>query len=366
MSPSFRSGSLPCWEHPIRSRSRIGDIDSLNGTYCAEVTASLKGGDAVPGYPGMIIQDVDVISTGICKRFSIQSEGSLDNTLAEKLIARSESRSIGASFETFQERRISWHTARKAVTGVASTDVLSTSTAHGLADGQRICFLSLTGGAGLVAQSLTTIATVYFMRDVTSTTFKVSLTSGGSAVDFTTDISAGYFMVAEYFPGTPHADWPSMYLTEARPSDNLTPWRTVDCTYIGKMWDKPFHRVITVNGQQVNSSEKVQLTGVTDGDSSFRYRAVDLPEIVITDTYVDTGDLPTAYIPSSHSETGGTPPDPPTLRSLSITGTDDQLTYQWPNGWSLVGTNHVETISSGIPLTIYAKVYKYKWPTLLR
>lgn len=365
MSPSFRAGTLPCWEHPIRIRRRLGDIDSLSGTYVTETSTTLNPGDAVPGYPGMVIQDIDEINSGICKRFSIQAEGSLDNALAEKLISRSESRSIGANFEGFQERRISWHTARKACTGTASTDTLSTSVPHGLADGQRICFLALAGGDGLTPQSLTSIATVYFMRDVTSTTFKVALTSGGSAVDITTDISAGYFMVAECFPGTPHADWPNMYLVEARPSDNMTPWRTVDCAYAGKMWDKPYHRVITVNSQQVNSSEKVQLD-ITDGDTNLRYRAVDLPEIVITDTYVDATALPTSTIPSSHSETGGTPPNAPSLRSLGITGTDDELVYQWPNGWSRVATQHVETLSSGIPLTIYAIVYKYKWPTLLR
>lgn len=364
MTPLFKTGKLPLWQYPIRTKRRLGEIDSLSGTYFTERSTTLNPGDAVPGYPGMIIQDLDPIDSGGSIAWSLQAEGSLDNTLAEKLISRSESRSIGASFETFQERRISWQTARKACTGVASTDIISTATAHGLADGQRICFLSLTGGAGLTAQSQTAIATVYWMRDVTSTTFKVSATSGGAAVDFTTDISAGYFMVAEYFPGTPHADWPNMYLVEARPSDNITPWRTVDCSYVGKMWDKPYHRVITVQGQQVNSSEKVPLD-ITDGDTNLRYRAVDLPEIVITDTYVGVEDLPTDSIPSSHSE-GGTPPDPPSLRSLSITGTDDQLVYQWPNGWSRVATQHVESLSSGIPLTIYANVYKYKWPTLLR
>jgi hypothetical protein len=366
MIPYFKAGTLPVWRHPILLRKRLSAIDSLSGTYYTDRTTVLNPGDAVPGYPGMIIMDLDPIDTGVSIAYGIQAEGSLDNTLPTKTLQRSESRSIGASFESFQERKVSWLTARQAITGVASTDVISTASAHGLSDGARICLLSLTGGSGLTSQSLTQLAPVYWVRDATSTTFKVSATSGGSAVDFTTDITAGYFMVAEFCPGTPHPNWPNMYLTECRLSDSLTPWREADCVYAGKMWDKPYHRVITVNGQQINSSEKVALSGLVDGDSSLRYRAVDLPEIVITDTYVDTDALPTAYIPSSHSETGGTPPNPPSLRSLSITGTDDELVYQWPNGWSLTATQNVETLNSGIPLTIYAKVYRYKWPTLPR
>ncbi len=360
----FNAGQLPIWKHPIQYRRRLADIDSLSGTYYTPRSTTLNAGDAVPGFPGMIIQDLGSVDSGQSMEWSIQAEGSLDNTLAEKLLSRSESRAIGASFETFQERRLTWQSARKACTGVASTDVISTAEPHGLANDQRICFLSLTGGTGLTAQSLTTLATVYWLRDVTSTSFKVAESSGGAAVDFTTDISAGYFMCAEYFPGTPHKDWPNMYLTECRPSDNNTPWRIADCSYVGKMWDKPYQRVITVNCQQVNTTEKVTLA-ITDGDSYLRYRAVDLPEVVVTDTYVSVTGLPTASVPLSQSE-GGIPPNPPEIRDLFITGTDDELVYQWPNGFSLVAVQHVETINSGIPVTIFSLVYKYKWPQLLR
>lgn len=366
MMPYFQAGAgnLPLWKHPIQPRKRLAAIDSLSGTYFTDRSTVLNPGDAVPGYPGMIIMDLDSIDTGVSIAYSIQAEGSLDNTLPTKLLSRSEGRSIGANFESIQEQKTSWHTARKAITGVASTDIITaTEGPHGFSDGQRFCFLSLTGGAGLTAQSLSTIAPVYFARDTTSTTLKASATSGGSAVDFTTDISAGYLMAAEFFPGTPHSTWPTMYLSEVRASDNGTPWRIADCTYIGKMWHKPYHRVITVNGQQISSAEKVTLDGITDGDTDLRYRSVELPEVIVTDVYVDTATLPTHLIPASHSGYG-TPPNAPTIQSLTLSSDADSTVKQWPNEWSLVGTAHIETISSGISLTIYSKTYRYKWPYL--
>jgi hypothetical protein len=129
------------------------------------------------------------------------------------------------------------------------------------------------------------------------------------------------------------------------------------------MWDKPYHRTITVNGQQVSSTDKVTLTGVGDGDSELRYRAVELPEVVVTDVYIDTEALPTVNIPSSHSE-GGTPPNPPSIRSLSLSSDAEKSVKQWPNEWSLVGTAHIETISSGISLSIYSKTYRFKFTYL--
>lgn len=74
--------------------------------------------------------------------------------------------------------------AGKSVTGTASTDVF-TSTAHGYSNGDRVLLSGLTGGAGLVAGRL------YFIIASSTDRFQVALTSGGSAVDFTSDLSAG-------------------------------------------------------------------------------------------------------------------------------------------------------------------------------
>jgi len=74
--------------------------------------------------------------------------------------------------------------AEIAVTGVHSTDVI-TATAHGYAAGTRVWFPALTGGTGL------NTTTIYFVRDVTTDTFKLATVAGGLAVDFSSDISAG-------------------------------------------------------------------------------------------------------------------------------------------------------------------------------
>ena len=71
-----------------------------------------------------------------------------------------------------------------AVTGDAATDII-TATGHNLVADQPVRFTALTGGSGL----LTT--TNYFVRDISGSTFKVSTTSGGAAVNFTTNITAG-------------------------------------------------------------------------------------------------------------------------------------------------------------------------------
>lgn len=60
-----------------------------------------------------------------------------------------------------------------------ATDDFVTDTAHGLKNGDYIHFTSLTGGAGL------TTFTRYYVVGATANTFKVSLTSGGTAVDIT-------------------------------------------------------------------------------------------------------------------------------------------------------------------------------------
>lgn len=72
-----------------------------------------------------------------------------------------------------------------AITGEADTDVIS-ATAHGLSNGDRVIFPTLTGGSGLTAATV-----AYFVIDKTADTFKVSATVGGAAVNFTTDISGG-------------------------------------------------------------------------------------------------------------------------------------------------------------------------------
>ena len=70
----------------------------------------------------------------------------------------------------------------KNITGAAATDII-TSTAHGFQNTDQVTILTLTGGAGL------SVGGTYYVRDRTTDTFKLAATSGGPAIDFTTDIT---------------------------------------------------------------------------------------------------------------------------------------------------------------------------------
>jgi hypothetical protein len=72
-----------------------------------------------------------------------------------------------------------------SITGDAGTDII-TAVGHLYTANQGVRFPTLTGGSGLTAAT-----TNYFVRDISGDTFKVSTTSGGSAVNFTTNITAG-------------------------------------------------------------------------------------------------------------------------------------------------------------------------------
>lgn len=86
---------------------------------------------------------------------------------------------------------------RTGATGTAATNLISDS-GHGLVAGDRITFSSLTGGAGLVT------GTTYYVisSGLTSSVFKVSGTSGGAEVDFTTDITAAVYQKSVVVTGT--------------------------------------------------------------------------------------------------------------------------------------------------------------------
>jgi hypothetical protein len=71
-----------------------------------------------------------------------------------------------------------------SITGDASTDVITVPTSA-FTNGQLIQFTALTGGSGL------STSTDYFVRDVSGTTFKLAATNGGTAINFTTTITAG-------------------------------------------------------------------------------------------------------------------------------------------------------------------------------
>lgn len=72
----------------------------------------------------------------------------------------------------------------KPFTAVGSTDLI-TCDAHGFSDTNPVVVWDL--GAGSVIPTGLTEGTVYFVRDTSGDTFKLAATSGGSAIDISTD-----------------------------------------------------------------------------------------------------------------------------------------------------------------------------------
>lgn len=85
-----------------------------------------------------------------------------------------------------------------AITGTESTNLINHA-GHTFVNGDPVTFTALTGGAGL------TITTTYFVVSaVAGVSYQLSATSGGAAINFTTDISAG--TIGRAF-GTSHASF---------------------------------------------------------------------------------------------------------------------------------------------------------------
>jgi len=73
--------------------------------------------------------------------------------------------------------------ALTGVTGVAATDIF-TKVGHGLSNGDLVVLRTLVGGVGLREEY------PYFVVGVAGNTFQLSETPGGSAHNFTTDVSS--------------------------------------------------------------------------------------------------------------------------------------------------------------------------------
>ena len=73
------------------------------------------------------------------------------------------------------------------ITGVASTDVITTASAHGFAVGDTVTIPTISGGSGITASATTR----YYVATVPSATTLTLVTASSVAVNFTTDISSG-------------------------------------------------------------------------------------------------------------------------------------------------------------------------------
>lgn len=89
-----------------------------------------------------------------------------------------------------------YRTRMRKITGNSGTDVITSEVVHGFEVGEKVQFVQLAGGSGLSGRALGASfdPTVYFViaSGLTDKAFKVSATRGGSAVNFTTNITGGY------------------------------------------------------------------------------------------------------------------------------------------------------------------------------
>ncbi|MCG3206264.1 MAG: hypothetical protein KCHDKBKB_02998 [Elusimicrobia bacterium] len=364
---------------PLLSRERF-TVDSLEETWSADFPDDLVEGQAHPNRPGMIIRSVRAREDVPCIDgdagrvpgiyfLDVLSEGSHDNSKPTKILSRGKRRTTAIGWDERMVRYLTWHHAWKACTATEADDIVTTPSAHGFSTGQRVVFARLTGGAGITAQSSSSLGTVYFFHVLSATTGKLCTTladaqAGTNFVNITSNMTAGEMKAAEFAPGARHPDHANLFLVEGTETDDNNDWATVDCVYRGLEEDKPYHRIITCAGQQMSSSEPI-IWDFIDGWEDARYSAVHMPEIVCNDTYLTTDTLATNTIPYSSGE-GATPPSPPSVRSVFIFGDTDSIIHNWPNGWSRFEEAHVDTLSSGITVHLKRRVSRYVWPTSLK
>lgn len=371
-------GGTFCLSDPKR-QIKIGkqDVDEIMDTWFSDCFPNplLTEDCRHPEYPGMILDTASFEETAPAfeampgqpavpgdYRVSCHWLGDARGTSPTKLTKRGKTRVVGVGFDQFNEDYISWNAEAVSITGTAATNRIN-HPGNTFADGDRIAFLSLSGSS--VARGGTeSLPTPYYVVNRTADDYQIATTKGGSAVSFVTDITAGYVLDARFCLGCPHADWPAMYVTSAPTSDNYTRWRNVSVIYSGKQFDKPFHRVVTCAGVQMSSSSPI-VWDFPDGWTTALNSNVQMPEVGCVDTYL-TADTPaTDTIPSSES-TVGAPPDPPAVQSVFIFGDDTTIVHNWPNGWSRLAEEHVETLNSKITVHIKRRVSRYIWPISLK
>jgi hypothetical protein len=347
------------------------DVDRVEDAWRMPAVDTLMEGDPHPDLPGCIIDELRVTGPfGEDGRLVWMAEatslGDARGTQPTKILARGKSRTIEGGWDQRTVRYLSWHADWRGCTAVASTDIVTTLAANGFITGQRVMFARLTGGAGISSQGTSSLGTVYFWRRLSSTTGTLHTTAGGAAantglVDITTDMTAGEIIAAEFALGAPHPDHATMYLAELQLEDENNDWKTANVTYRGLEESKPFHRMISVNGQSFSSGDKMTVS-LAGGWGTPRYTNVHLPEVVVTDTYL-TGSttLPTSSVPAFE-----TPPNAPAITSIVLEGDAERLIYNYPYGWTLVSAPHAATLNYLINAMTYQKVYRYIHPVMIR
>lgn len=244
-----------------------------------------------------------------------------------------------------------------SITGTAATDVIN-ATAHGLNNGDCGTFPVLNGGTNLTA-----LTVPYYVVEKTTDTFKVSLTPGGAAVDFTSAITSGStFRKGTYIPissdGTGASATPLvlghelMFITgkNDRPADAqdyhhldlelkgllmrdgdskpiVRQWETASGKYTSR-----FDGLSILTGDiysgfpPVDSGSDVTLSGT---NLNVEY---ELPALRVTDTMVTTTEPDANWLYRFW-----TPEDAPAISLYTMSA--EEYLYRFPFGWKLVAMN---------------------------
>lgn len=123
-------------------------------------------------------------------------------------------------------------------------------------------------------------------------------------------------------------------------------------TYKGFLANKPRNRVVTVNGQTISGDNIV--VNLPGGWSTGRKATVQLPKVVVKDTYFGTTPPPTGSLPGNLVPIGA-----PAVKFITFNGSD--LTSHWPARWHLAAINSEEIGQSGLYKNEW--VYEYAHPT---
>lgn len=357
-----RNGTFQCSDPKPRISIRRTDVDAREDTWFSDRFPNplLSEGAAHPSFPGLILESADFEETsppwpavpgteGVLGdyRVSCSWRGNCQSSAkqgATKIINRGSRRTLDSGFDERTVRTITWYADPFSITGSASTDVITTDQPHGFVDGRPVTFPEMTGGTGITACTVMHSSTLYFTLNCTPFTFQISTTIGGSAVDFTTDITAGKVCAAEFNLGSPHPSFPNMYAVDIGKNDDYTDWKTCDVTYRGLETAKPYKR--TINGSVTTSNSKFDgytylnatiwenyppadsgTTATLSGtDLNVEY---DASTVAITDNIVWVGDPPTDKI--GHF---WTPADAPDVAYFTLYGVGYK--YFFPFGWKCI------------------------------
>lgn len=270
--------------------------------------------------------------------------------------------------------------APHSITGSMATSRISW-VAHGRNDGDVVTFPTLTGGAGLTAATVP-----YYVVNKTTDDFQVSLTPGGSAVAFTSSISAGTCqpgsaifissdgtgMTLRYvLPG-----YESCWIVERRKRKaRAAGYWEIDLQYKGiKLGDddsKPVKRRISTTTQTVTNDKfpgaiasnvylgfPPELVGTALFGApippGYQPAELDLPQIAVTDVFVSDQPPPTSLVPGNWI-----PADAPAIRVINPFS--DAYTYHWPAGWKVLNLQSEQI--PGQPLWFISITWGYQIPT---